>query len=345
MKGFLLLCVLLLSGGQRSSACPHLCVCRGSQVDCSNKLLTTSDLPTSFPAGTTELHLHNNMLTSLPYGLLDDLTSLRSVSLHGNLWVCDCGVLYLRAWMLQQHPSLITSHVAVNCSSPPSLKGRLVMYLTEEEILSSCHYWYCDLALVSEVCLFVFVLVQAGLLVALIVFLKRFERMTKEARRATEESFTAGERLMESEFTPLKDDSIWNGKWDQKKKQKEEKKQKEKQIQISLTWHTWKGLIRMKIIWLIRSPHQLITRRSFTHKLQDHYHLPHTCKSLINHWRGDSVKSKWRSCAVCTVCLCAQRQHIKFSLFWWLPCSFQQSQVLSLNQFENLLPLFPAFNL
>lgn len=82
------------------------------------------------------------------------------------------------------------------------------MYLTEEEILSSCYYWYCDLALVSEVCLFVFVLVQAGLLVALIVFLKRFERMTKEARRATEESFTAGERLMESELTPLKDDSI-----------------------------------------------------------------------------------------------------------------------------------------
>ncbi|KAG7236792.1 hypothetical protein INR49_000255, partial [Caranx melampygus] len=174
---------------------PHLCMCRGSQVDCSNKLLTTSDLPTSFPAGTTELHLHNNMLTSLPNGLLDDLTSLRSVSLHGNLWVCDCGVLYLRAWLLQQHPSLM-SDLGVNCSSPPSLKGRLVMYLTEEEILSSCHYWYCDLALVSEVCLFVFVLVQAALLVALIVFLKRFERMTKEARRATEESFTSGEHLM-----------------------------------------------------------------------------------------------------------------------------------------------------
>lgn len=83
-----------------------------------------------------------------------------------------------------------------------------MVYLTEEELLSSCHYWYCDLALVSEVCLFVFVLVQAALLVALVVFLKRFERMTKEARRTTEESLTAGEVLMESEFTSLKDNNI-----------------------------------------------------------------------------------------------------------------------------------------
>ncbi|XP_042344772.1 platelet glycoprotein Ib beta chain [Plectropomus leopardus] len=205
MKGLLLLCLLTLFRGQRSSACPHLCSCHGSQVNCSRKSLTSSSLPTSFPAGTTFLHLHDNRLTSLPNGLLDDLTSLRSVSLHGNPWVCDCGVLYLRAWLLH-HPSTLTSHLGINCSSPPGLRGRLVVTLTEKEVLESCHYWFCDLALVSQMCLFVFVLVQGALLVALIVFLKRFERMSKEARRTTEESFTAGER--ENEYTPLKDTSI-----------------------------------------------------------------------------------------------------------------------------------------
>ncbi|XP_049434093.1 platelet glycoprotein Ib beta chain [Epinephelus fuscoguttatus] len=202
MKGLLLLCLLPLFGGQRSSACPHLCSCHGSQVDCSSKSLTSSSLPTSFPAGTTSLRLHNNRLATLPNGLLDGLTSLNSVSLHGNPWVCDCGALYLRAWLLH-HPATLTSHLGVNCSSPPGLRGRLVVTLTEREVLESCRYWYCNLALVSQVCLFVFVVVQGALLAALIVFLKRFERISKEARKTMEESFTAGESLIDNEYTPL----------------------------------------------------------------------------------------------------------------------------------------------
>ncbi|XP_022051790.2 platelet glycoprotein Ib beta chain [Acanthochromis polyacanthus] len=207
MKGLLLLFLLLLSRGQRSSACPHLCSCHGGQVDCSSKSLTSSSLPTSFPAGTTDLRLHNNQLSTLPNGLLDSLTSLRSVSLHGNPWVCDCGVLYLRAWLLRQPPSL-TSHLGVNCSSPPDLRGRLVVYLSEEEVLESCHYWYCDLALASQVCLFVFVVVQTALLVALIIFLRKFKRLSKEAKRITEESFTVEEAQRENEYAPLKASSF-----------------------------------------------------------------------------------------------------------------------------------------
>nr|XP_043882675.1 platelet glycoprotein Ib beta chain [Solea senegalensis] len=207
MLRLLLLCLLLLFRAQRSSACPHLCSCHGSRVDCSSTSLTSSSLPNSFPAGTTELLLHNNLLTSLPNGLLDHLTSLSSVSLHANPWVCDCGVLYLRAWLLRQPPSL-ASHLRVNCSSPPNLRGRLVVYLTEEELLESCNYWYCDLALASQVCLLVFVVGQAVLLVALVVFLKRFERLTKEAKRTTEESFTAGEGHRSNEHAALMDSSI-----------------------------------------------------------------------------------------------------------------------------------------
>lgn len=207
MSGLLLLCLLLVFGAQRSIACTHHCSCLGSQVNCSAKSLTSSSLPTGFPPGTTELYLHKNQLTNLPNGLLDDLTSLQSVSLHDNPWVCDCGILYLRAWLFRQSANL-KAHLGVSCSSPPSLRGRLVVYLTEQEVLESCNYWYCNLAMISQVCLFVFVVVQVALLVALLVFLKKFEKLSKEVRRTAEESFLAGEDQGENEHTNLKDSSI-----------------------------------------------------------------------------------------------------------------------------------------
>lgn len=83
-----------------------------------------------------------------------------------------------------------------------------MVYLTEQEVLETCHYWYCDLAFISQVCLFVFVVVQAVLLVALLVFLRRFEKLSKEARRTTEESFAAGEGLRENEYMCVKDSSM-----------------------------------------------------------------------------------------------------------------------------------------
>lgn len=187
------MCLLLICGGERSSACQP-CSCLGSRVNCSSRSLTSLSLPTSFPSGTTNLYLHNNQLTSLPNGLLDDLTSLHVASLHDNPWVCDCGILYLRAWLLRQ-PAALKAHRGVSCDSPASLRGRQVVYLTEEEILKSCHYWYCDLAVTSQLCLLVFVVIQAALLVALLVFLRRFEKLSKEARRTREESFTSAEDL------------------------------------------------------------------------------------------------------------------------------------------------------
>lgn len=207
MKSLLLLLLLFFScEGQRS--CPAVCSCQGSTVDCSGRSLTSSSLPVTFPEDTTELRLHNNLLTTLPNGLLDSLLHVRSVSLYGNPWACDCGALYLRAWLLG-HPLRHTSHLSVNCDSPLSLRGRLVAFLTEEELLDSCHYWYCDLALVSQLCLLGFVLFQGMLLLAVIIFLRRFQRMSEEVRRTKEESFTAEEMSQENEYTLLRDTSIW----------------------------------------------------------------------------------------------------------------------------------------
>ncbi|KAG7263927.1 hypothetical protein CRUP_029267 [Coryphaenoides rupestris] len=198
-------CLLFLFGvkGQGSSVCPHHCSCHQDRVNCSHRSLTSSMLPAHFPPGTTQLNLHGNMLTTLPNGLLDDLNELRSVSLHGNRWTCDCGVLYLRAWLIRQS-SDHTLYLNISCSSPPNLQGRPVISLTEEEVLESCYYWYCDLALASQVCLLVFVLVQVLLLVALIVFLRRFERLAREVRRATAET-TFGDGLTANDYEPLKE--------------------------------------------------------------------------------------------------------------------------------------------
>ncbi|XP_072537090.1 platelet glycoprotein Ib beta chain [Salminus brasiliensis] len=162
--------------------CPRVCSCRAGVVDCSRRGLTTDTLPTSFPLDTTELRLHGNHLTVLPTGLLDKLRPPRRVSLHGNSWTCDCAVLYLRGWLLKYGSDAQIRNVS--CTSPPSLQGRLVVHLVEEEVLSSCRYWMCDLALASQVSLFVFIVVQALLLAAVIHFLRRFDRLTCDARRS-----------------------------------------------------------------------------------------------------------------------------------------------------------------
>ncbi|KAL7885142.1 hypothetical protein AOLI_G00079120 [Acnodon oligacanthus] len=185
MRRVSVLVVLVVLGADVCAArvgCPQVCSCRAGVVDCSARGLTTDKLPSSFPTDTIELRLHDNLLTSLPAGLLDPLPALRRVSLHGNHWTCDCAVLYLRGWLLKQNNNALMGNVS--CASPSSLQGRLVAYLDEEEVLSSCHYWLCDLAVASQISLFVFIIVQVLLLAAVIHFLRRFDRLTCDARRS-----------------------------------------------------------------------------------------------------------------------------------------------------------------
>lgn len=116
MKRVLVLVLLWVMGADvcvAKAACPRLCSCRPGVVDCSWRGLTTDTLPSSFPTDTTELHLHDNLLTALPTGLLNELQALRTVSLHGNPWICDCQVLYLRGWLLKQSSDALIRFVCV----------------------------------------------------------------------------------------------------------------------------------------------------------------------------------------------------------------------------------------
>ncbi|KAM9475674.1 platelet glycoprotein Ib beta chain [Clarias gariepinus] len=182
-----LVCVLGADVGKAEAVCPAACHCSAAVVDCSTRGLTTATLPSSFPVSTTELQLHDNHLTALPTGLLDNMEALQLVTLHGNPWECDCAVLYLRGWLLKQDNAALIKNVS--CHTPSSLQGRLVAYLSEDEVLKSCHYWMCDLALASQVSLFIFIMVQAILLAVVVHFLRRFNQLSDGAQRAASESF------------------------------------------------------------------------------------------------------------------------------------------------------------
>ncbi|KAK7145531.1 hypothetical protein R3I93_013305 [Phoxinus phoxinus] len=182
------------------AACPQVCSCNAGVMDCSKRGLTTATLPSSFPPHTTELLLNDNHLTALPNGLLDSLPVLRLAVLHANPWSCDCGILYLRGWLLKQRNG--TSMRNVTCSSPAHLRGRMVVYLVEQELLESCRYWPCNLALASQISLFIFIIVQVLLLASVILFLRRFERLTRTAA----ETFTPeDDATLSNEYVMLKD--------------------------------------------------------------------------------------------------------------------------------------------
>lgn len=83
-----------------------------------------------------------------------------------------------------------------------------MVYLVEEEVLESCRYWMCNLALASQISLFIFIVVQALLLASVILFLRRFERLTREARRTASETFTPGDDAQSNQYVMLKDRSM-----------------------------------------------------------------------------------------------------------------------------------------
>ncbi|KAG9487513.1 hypothetical protein GDO78_007394 [Eleutherodactylus coqui] len=176
---------LLVSWLPVVSGCPSPCSCSSGIVDCSYKALTSNSLPTSFPTSTQVIRLEHNNLLSIPNGILDHLPNLREIYLKHNPWHCDCEILYLHSWLQgQQKKGLYRD---VTCATPEPLAGRVIMYLTEDELLTTCQYWYCNLALISQLCLFIFIVVQGILLIFIILSLRRFQKIAREARRTAKE--------------------------------------------------------------------------------------------------------------------------------------------------------------
>lgn len=165
--------------------CPVPCKCTTNITDCSSKDLTVESLPVAFRPSAEIIHLGSNRLTSIPNGLFDNLRSLQVVYLQGNPWECTCDILYLRSWLQwQQNRSLYRD---VRCSSPAHLEGRIIAYLTEDEIVSTCQHWYCSLALLTQVSLFILLFLQGIFVIFIIIYLQKFRKMTAEARSTARE--------------------------------------------------------------------------------------------------------------------------------------------------------------
>ncbi|NXJ67448.1 GP1BB protein, partial [Rostratula benghalensis] len=163
--------------------CPVPCKCTTNIIDCTSKGLTVAKLPVSFRPSAEIIHLGYNKLTSIPNGLFDNLRSLQVVYLQGNPWECNCDILYLRSWLQWQQNR--SRYRDVRCASPAHLQDRVIAHLTEDEIVSTCQYWYCSLALLSQLCLFILLFLQGILVILVIVYLQKFRRMTAAARSTT----------------------------------------------------------------------------------------------------------------------------------------------------------------
>lgn len=177
-----LLLLLLAQPSRLAAGCPAPCGCAGTRVDCGRRGLTQASLPTAFPPATTELVLTGNNLTALPPGLLDSLPLLSTAYLDGNPWRCDCHLVPLRAWLADRPDR--APYRDLRCAAPRALRGRLLLYLAEEELRAACGPGaLCWGALAAQL-----LLLGLGLLHALLLLLLlcRLRRLRARARaRAT----------------------------------------------------------------------------------------------------------------------------------------------------------------
>lgn len=130
--------LILLTTSCALSAPPCSCSAlqhAGLQANCSSRGLT--EIP-PLPAHTTELHLEDNQLTSVPPGLFDKLPGLKNARLSGNPFHCDCGIRYLRTWLLRNKAAV--SGVPT-CSSPKEVAHTAITALSDAHFscgLQSC---------------------------------------------------------------------------------------------------------------------------------------------------------------------------------------------------------------
>ncbi|KAM6976648.1 platelet glycoprotein IX [Aplochiton taeniatus] len=106
------------------------CICSalqpaGLHVNCSS--LGLKEVP-PLPAHTTELYFQDNRLTSVPPGLFERLPGLKRARLSGNPFHCDCGIRYLRTWLLKNRAAVSGMPT---CSSPKDVAHTAITALSD----------------------------------------------------------------------------------------------------------------------------------------------------------------------------------------------------------------------
>ncbi|XP_027012169.2 SLIT and NTRK-like protein 1 [Tachysurus fulvidraco] len=83
----------------------------------NNNLLKSLPADTFLGVSLSKISLHNNYFTHLPInGVLDQLSSIIQIDLHGNPWDCTCTIMPLKQWAEKMAPDVIVSDL--KCESP-----------------------------------------------------------------------------------------------------------------------------------------------------------------------------------------------------------------------------------
>ncbi|XP_076858117.1 matrix-remodeling-associated protein 5 [Brachyhypopomus gauderio] len=98
----------------------------------------TFSLLQHFPVSTLKhLYLSENLLTSLPRGMLTSMTQLENIFLHGNPWTCDCRLDWVPDWSTRnsgvmkckKDKAYAKGQLCPICSSPHQLQGKEISEL------------------------------------------------------------------------------------------------------------------------------------------------------------------------------------------------------------------------
>ncbi|KAL1267310.1 hypothetical protein QQF64_032673, partial [Cirrhinus molitorella] len=101
---------------------------------------STFSLLRRFPVSTLKhLHLSENLLSSLPRNMLENMPQLENLFLFGNPWSCDCRMSWLHDWSAQKpgvmkckkDRSFSSGQLCPLCASPKHLKGQDILDLKE----------------------------------------------------------------------------------------------------------------------------------------------------------------------------------------------------------------------
>nr|4RCW_A Chain A, SLIT and NTRK-like protein 1 [Homo sapiens]4RCW_B Chain B, SLIT and NTRK-like protein 1 [Homo sapiens] len=99
----------------------------------NNNLLRS--LPVDVFAGVSlsKLSLHNNYFMYLPVaGVLDQLTSIIQIDLHGNPWECSCTIVPFKQWAERLGSEVLMSDL--KCETPVNFFRKDFMLLSNDEI-------------------------------------------------------------------------------------------------------------------------------------------------------------------------------------------------------------------
>ncbi|XP_071952205.1 polycystin-1-like [Antedon mediterranea] len=97
-------------------------------------------ISTTLQMKVSSLNLSNNYITNLPTDCLSNFTSLKSLTLSSNKWVCNADLIWLQDWLIdqKQNNNITIDYEGITCEKPEHLKNQLLIYVDFVKNLMSC---------------------------------------------------------------------------------------------------------------------------------------------------------------------------------------------------------------